>query len=120
MKYTFETPLGEQFSFARKEVKRIDTLADLPMRRFLARYKYVSGSSIKTDNLAARNRQVLDLLIAAPIWSASRLRIGPAVQNLREAGFDIKSASRSFKHHGVSLRECVYILTGSATLEGEV
>ncbi|MEO3416810.1 hypothetical protein AAFO92_19335 [Roseovarius sp. CAU 1744] len=70
---------------------RIMRIADLPQERSPAQYELQNGDSKpKVVTLSKRQRQVMDLLIAAPFFCASPVRLSDVVHILkRETGLEV-------------------------------
>lgn len=68
----------------RQKAKRITRRADLPQQRTLAAYQWrdVIGETSKTL-VGKRDRQVLDAIIATPVFCASPVRVSDSVLRLR-------------------------------------
>lgn len=74
-----------------RNTKRIARVADLPQERGKASYEIQNGDQKpKTVTLCKRQRQVLDLLIDAPVYCASPVRISDVVHIMkREISLDV-------------------------------
>ncbi|MEO1143784.1 MAG: hypothetical protein AAFW66_15825 [Pseudomonadota bacterium] len=75
------------------KAKRIHRVADLPYDRSPAEYLVTAeNSETKTVSLQKRKRQVLDLLMQAPLYAASPVRLSDMVHLLKlEDGIDIET-----------------------------
>ena len=76
--------------------RRIWRVADLPADRATARYEVTAEGAVpRTIAISKRKRQVLDLLMQAPVYAASPVRISDMVHVLRnECGLDIETVTR--------------------------
>jgi hypothetical protein len=73
--------------------KRIMRVADLPPNRDLAQYSVQHEDGLETVyTLSKRQRQVIDLLIAGPVYCASPVRLSDVVHILkREIGIEVET-----------------------------
>ena len=72
---------------------RIMRVADLPQERSPALYELQNGDSKpKVVTLSKRQRQVMDLLIASPVYCASPVRLSDVVHIMkREIGLEVET-----------------------------
>jgi hypothetical protein len=101
-----------------KNAKRIYRVADLPQNRKTAEYEVRSvGSEPKIVKLCKRQRQIMDLLIEAPVYCASPVRISDAVHILkREIAIDVHTAMYAGNENTGSGSYGVYFLNTNVRL----
>jgi hypothetical protein len=73
--------------------QRVYRVADLPTKRLPAQYRIeTEGKAPAVHVLQKRRRQIIDLLIAGPVFCASTVRISDVVCILKhEFGLDVKT-----------------------------
>ena len=75
------------------DAQRIMRVADLPQERSPAQYEIQNGDgNPRLVTLARRQRQVMDLLVSAPVYCASPVRLSDVVHILkREIGLEVET-----------------------------
>ena len=96
----------------RSKAKRITRRADLPQERGLAAYSWLDeGGEEARTMVSKRDRQVLDAIIASPVFCASPVRVSDSVLRLRrDHGVPILRKDFTERDGDESLTFGVYLL----------